>query len=153
MAKAGVLFVFLAVLAVTTTVSAYKPPHKKIGCGGDCSGAGSVCEYSLTCEYGTCKKLNVDEGHSCANTCEVCKSGLVCEHGSCKAPPIRCGEKCSYNGVGRCEEGSFCDGKKCIKYVGPGEKCDDCQVCYNGLECIHGKYHSKCSDWGHGGYH
>jgi hypothetical protein len=62
-------------------------PPPPVGCGGSCDAVVRCQGGGLTCENGTCKRLDVPPGGSCSipNMCEVCAAGLACVDGECVA--------------------------------------------------------------------
>ena len=95
------------------------------------------CAYGYTCQDKKCVKLQ-PVGYSCAKACAKCKHPYFCKNGKCRVADIPCGGKCSKHGKARCEKGSYCNGRKCIKNAKKGDKCDNCKVCVNGLKCQYG---------------
>jgi hypothetical protein len=133
--------VLIAALAVAVSATSYDTTPL---CG-ECGDYKPPCVSGTTCEHGLCKKLDVGAGLFCDSKCSLCGPGLLCEYGVCVTPPppvAKCGETCS--ATIKCESGTRCYKRKCTKFVGFGEACDNsCYKCSSHLQC--NSYSHKCS--------
>jgi hypothetical protein len=115
-----------------------------------CTPRGSLCEDGLTCDHGTCNKLNVD-GDTAAPMAVKCASWVLIRLTNEQGEGHHQVRKDVLHRGNRLPTGTFCNGERCIPYVGPGHMRDKSFVRFNGLKCIDHKYHDNCNkNWGYG---
>lgn len=102
-----------------------------------------TCAGELYCNSNICSKSLPGEGEACKSGFGVtqCAEGLYCNStgfrgGYCVALPgvnETCGSS-GYVGTGKCADGLYCSGNKCVEYPGVGEECYQ-GSCREGLVC------------------